>query len=328
MAYYLGLDAGGSKTVAVITDEQGRIRGSGRSGCGNHQIDLEIARRSLHDAVEQALRQADVTASQIDFAYYGLAGADREADFRILRPMVTELGIANHDLACDTIIALRAGTYRPYGIVAICGSGINSAGINRSGQTYQCGGFGHDYGDWGGGSFLATEAFRAVIRSWEGREEPTLLTDLLLNAFGFDGAEKMFHDFLDHPRRVPLQAVKLLFEAAEAGDGAAITILRHQGVEIGKSAAAVIKKLSMQEEVFDLVLAGSVLTRGDAKFVHPYIEAYAHAVAPGCSLRVLTMEPVVGAVLLAMDKAGAAIESDVYERLSAINNLEGSGQSE
>ncbi|MCZ1269358.1 ATPase, partial [Paenibacillus tundrae] len=37
MNYYLGVDGGGSKTLAVVADETGRILGRGISGCGNHQ---------------------------------------------------------------------------------------------------------------------------------------------------------------------------------------------------------------------------------------------------------------------------------------------------
>lgn len=74
----------------------------------------------------------------------------------------------------------------------------------------------------------------------------------------------MFHDFLDHWKKVPVNVARLLFEAAAEGDAVALEILHRQGVELGKSAAAIIHKLGMEQETFDVVLAGSLLTRGIA----------------------------------------------------------------
>lgn len=125
MNYYLGIDAGGSKTIAVITDESGTIISSGMSGCGNHQVNVELARTSITESVDQALQGARLSRSDIAFASFGLAGADREADYVVLRPMIKALGFANYEIVCDTVIGLRAGTRQPYGVVLICGTGTN-----------------------------------------------------------------------------------------------------------------------------------------------------------------------------------------------------------
>jgi len=323
MAYYLGVDAGGSKTYAVITDETGRFIAAGKGGIGNHQINALAARHSIEGAVRQALRQAGLTQRDIAFAWFGLAGADREADFVILRPMIEQLGFANYELVCDTMIALRAGTNKPYGIVGICGTGTNCAGISRQGVMWQCGGFGYNYGDFGGGSSLALEAFRAAVRGWEGRGEATMLTESVPAALGYPSIEHMFRDYLDHQKRPPLDLVKMLFDAAAEGDSVALDLLRRQGQELGRTARAVATRLELLGEKFDLVLAGSVLTRGDGRFIHPYIAEEIRSAAPGGTLQVLTVEPIVGAVLLAMEKDGIAVTEPVYKQLAELSNLEG-----
>ncbi|WP_053377512.1 BadF/BadG/BcrA/BcrD ATPase family protein [Paenibacillus sp. FJAT-27812] len=312
MTYYLGVDGGGSKTIAVVSDEAGRVIGVGESGCGNHQIGVELARGNIQSAVIQALRQAEVNKEDIAYAVFGLAGADREADFQVLRPMIAKLGFENHDIVCDTVIGLRAGTKQSDGVVVICGSGTNSFGVNRQGESVQCGGFGYAFGDFGGGSGLAVEVFRSVIRSWEGREQETLLTGLTLQMLGYDSVEPMYNDYLDHGKTIPHLLAKLLFEAAEGGDVVAKGILQRQGEELGKAASAIIRKLSMQSDVFDLVMVGSVLTRGDSSYIAPFIEQQVQKEAAGCSLTVLAMEPVAGAILLAMDKTEMTIEESVY----------------
>lgn len=320
MKYYLGVDGGGSKTYALIADEHGKIIGKGHSGNGNHQIDYEEAKHSLRESVEMALSQAGLSREEITFAYFGLAGADREVDYEILRPMLAELGLPKYDLNCDTVIALRAGTDRPFGVVLICGTGTNSAGISPRDDFYQCGGFSYMFGDFGGGGSLCIEAFRAVIRAWDGREQPTRLTELLLQDLGYDNVPTMFNDYLDHDKTPPLSTVKLIFQAAAQGDEVATNILRVQGEELGKSAQAVIKRLGMENDKFDVVLAGSIITRGEARFIHPYIEQAVKVCAPKASLAKLQVEPVVGALWLAFEAEGNSLPQEVYERLRTVSD--------
>ncbi|MFC5531145.1 N-acetylglucosamine kinase [Cohnella yongneupensis] len=320
MNYYLGVDAGGSKTYALVTDDCGTIVGKGQSGNGNHQLNKAEARRNIWEAVGLALKQAALTREDIAFAFFGMAGADREADFRILRPMIAEMGFARHEIVCDTMIALRAGTDKPYGVVLICGTGTNSAGINRQGESLQCGGFSYLHGDFGGGGALNVEVFRSVIRAWDGREEPTLLTPLLLEELGYDNVQAMFDDYLDHDRTPPIRVAKLLFTAAAKGDAVAQAILRKQGEELGKSAQAVIRRLGMTEETFDVVLAGSIVTRGEGEFVSAYVAQAVAAVAPRASIAKLRIEPVVGAVWMAHEAAKGMLPQTVYDKLKDITD--------
>lgn len=322
MKYYLGVDGGGSKTYTLIINEQGTIVGKGDSGNGNHQTDYNAARRNIRESVEMALGQAGLTQQDIEFAYFGLAGADREADYKILRPMIAELGFPRCEINCDTIIALRAGTNRPYGVVLICGTGTNSAGINPQGQFYQCGGFSYPFGDFGGGGSLRIEAFRAIIRAWDGRGEPTLLTQLLLQDLGYDSVQALFDDYLDNNKLPPLGVAKLLFQAANQGDAVAKNILRMQGEELGVTAQAVIKRLGMESESFDVVLAGSIVTRGEGDYIHAYIEQAVKGIAPGAELAKLQVEPVIGAVWLAVEASGIELPSHIYDQLRSVSDYD------
>ncbi|MFB8377797.1 N-acetylglucosamine kinase [Paenibacillus taichungensis] len=314
MNYYLGVDGGGSKTLAVVADETGRILGKGISGCGNHQLGAAFAEKSITQAVDEAYAQAGLGKENITYATFGLAGADREADFRILRPIIGTMGLKKYRIVCDTVIAMRAGTRQTDGVVLICGSGTNGYGVNVAGEEVQIGGFGYEFGDFGGGGELAVEVFRTVIRSWEGREQPTTLTSLTLKALTFETVEEMYHRFLDDGRRAPHTLAKLLFQAAP-GDEVARKILEKQGLELGKVASAVIHKLGMGNDSFDVVLAGSVLTRGEGDYVVRYIESQVTTAAPKCRLRILALEPAAGAILLAMDENGVKPDSTVYDQL-------------
>ncbi|WP_172255412.1 N-acetylglucosamine kinase [Saccharibacillus deserti] len=313
MNYYLGVDGGGSKTLAVVCDETGRIAGRASSGCGNHQLGADIAERHIRQAVDEALGQAGIGKEQVARSVFGLAGADREADFRILRPMIAGLGLDRHEIVCDTVIGLRAGTRQAHGVVVICGTGTNCYGINRQGEELQVGGFGYTFGDFGGGSDLAVEVFRSVIRAWEGRERPTLLAEAVLRRLAMGSEEEMFHHYLDTGRHIPADLAKLLFEVAEF-DETARSILARQGRELGRAAGAVIRKLDMESDRFDLVMAGSILTRGDSRYIVPYLDEEVRAAAPAYELGILTLEPAAGALFMAMNEQGGTDE-EIYRRI-------------
>ncbi|MBP1999375.1 N-acetylglucosamine kinase-like BadF-type ATPase [Paenibacillus shirakamiensis] len=314
MKYYLGVDAGGSKTNTLIVNSEGHIVGQGRSGNGNHQEGYEQAKANLQSSVQQALEEAKLTTREINYAYFGLAGADREPDYKILRPMIAEFGFHKYDLNCDTIIALRAGTRQTYGVVLICGTGTNSAGRNEQGEFYQCGGFSYMLGDYGGGADLSIAAFRSVIRAWDGRGRATLLTSYMLEDLGYQTVDEMFEDYLDHQKTPPLHIAKLVFKAAEEGDDISREILHEQGKELGRSARAVIERLHMQTDTFDVVLAGSIVTRGKGSYILDELRK-ALLEYPGATLVKLSMEPVIGAVWLAMEADDVTIQPVLYDRL-------------
>ncbi|MEX2460709.1 MAG: BadF/BadG/BcrA/BcrD ATPase family protein [Paenibacillaceae bacterium] len=318
MNYYLGIDAGGSKTYALLVDEDGRIVGRGSSGNGNHQIDYKQASDNIQAAACSAMIQAGIGQADLTFAFFGLAGADREVDFRILNPLIRDLGFTRFEIACDTMIGLRAGSKKPYGVSVICGTGTNCAGKNQAGDFYQCGGYDYMYGDFGGGGALNVEVFRSVIRAWDGREQATLLTPLLLKALNYGSVDAMFNDYLDHEKLVPLEVAKLLFKAAEQGDEVALTIVRKQGEELGKSATAVIRRLCMEQASFDVVLAGSILTRGDTGVINERITHAVRQVAPQANVIKLTIEPVVGAVWLAIEASGGVVTEQIALELKQV----------
>jgi N-acetylglucosamine kinase-like BadF-type ATPase len=316
VGFYLGMDAGGTKTNVIITDEHGNIVGRGKGGMGNHQNGKETAFQSYRVSIDEALSSSGLRREDIEFAVFGLAGADREADFQILRPAVHELGFENHFICVDAAISMRAGASKPYGVSLICGTGTNCVGMSRTGEVLQVGGFGYIYGDFGGGGDLCREVFRAVIRAWDGRGPQTKLTGLTLEMLGFESVSAMYDHFLDENKNVPVDLARLLFPAVQAGDSVAKQILERQGTELGKAARAAVLRLELQDEEFDVVLAGSIVTRGEDSTIAEQIGRIVGEVAPKHRIVKLRMEPVVGAIFMAMDRAGVAVTSQVYEKLS------------
>lgn len=76
--YVLGIDAGGTKTLAYLAGEDGAVLGEGRGGGANLQAHGELdVEKVLHGVIEAALGDR---AIGVDAVCLGMAGVDRAED--------------------------------------------------------------------------------------------------------------------------------------------------------------------------------------------------------------------------------------------------------
>lgn len=73
----------------------------------------------------------------------------------------------------------------------------------------------------------------------------------------------------------------------------------------------------MTDDEFDVVLIGSVLMRGKGSYLQDAVAREVSRVAPKARCVRLQSDPVVGAVLSAMDEAGVIISPELDARLKA-----------
>ena len=306
MAYLLGMDAGGTKTLCAVADTEGRILGLGRAGCGNFQISgREASGRELALSIERAVEAAGVRMDRIAAAYYGISGADRAKDFRTVGTILEPINPApSMHLENDTTIALRAGTTDGVGLGLISGTGTNAIGFNRKGERMQVGGWGSPYlGDFGSGHDISAEAIARAQRGRDGRGPPTLLYERLIEVLEVqelvDISERDYFDTL-----APIDVgslAPLVFEAARDGDGVALEVLRKAAREISLAALAILRNLFEGEEEIPVVLGGSVFQKATHDAMVRTLEEEIRREFPKVEFRVLQAEPVTGAVLGAAD---------------------------
>ncbi|WP_456276592.1 N-acetylglucosamine kinase [Bacillus sp. AK128] len=319
MRYVMGVDGGGSKTFTVICDEDGNRVGQGVSGHGNHQLNgIESAIRNIKDSINQALHSANLDYRDISFVLYGLAGADREKDFSILRPALSRLPFDNWEVVCDTMEGLRTGSSNNVGVVLVCGSGTNAAGRNEQGDVIQTGGFGYFYGDGigVGGYELAKETFRMAVRSWELREPASVLPAMVSKHLGYESMEEVFHDYLDKDiNTVPSSLAIVLHQAADCGDQLAISLLERVGKELGLAANSVIKRLGgIETTPIPIVLVGSVVQKGKNEHLLRLLRSTMEQENPRIDIIIPKMEPVYGAIMLAMDHLNLPVTQEMQDK--------------
>lgn len=306
MKYYLGLDAGGTKTYCLVGDEQGNVLGFGRAGTGNYEYrGVEPAAVENRKAVNDALNSADLKLEDIAGIGMGVAGADLPEDYEMLeREMFKPMfGAIPRVFRNDSMGGLRGGTRVPYGIVIACGTGCVCAGINPDGREARVGGLGEEFGDECSGYSLGVWGLRAVWRARDGIIEPTLLTDKFVARAGCSDIDELFYKMyrqqISYSDLQPM--AKLVFEAAFDGDAEACDILSRGGRYLGMMVTAVARALDMTGQEFEVVMAGSVF-KGTSPVLIDAMRTVIHRECPLARPVMPVFEPVVGALLMGMEQ--------------------------
>jgi len=316
---YLGVDGGYSATRALLVDGCGRALGYGSGGNANHQgRGLNRALRHIATAVEEACSVAGVSIDGIGAAYFALAGDDVQDDHDMLTGALAgawpELRFA---LSNDVWAGLRAGSTGGNGVAVNCGSGTGAVGRNGRGDTYIIPDNGYKLGSSGGGGQIATDAARAVVRAWDGRGEPTVLTEDVLAITRQPDVQALY--LAIYRGRVPKARLRSItpavLRASAAGDAVATGILRRIGDELGVAGAAVARRLGMREDTFPFVLTGGAIRTLRGALVAAAVERMRRD-APLCVPTLPLLQPVAGAALLALDEAGVLVTTDHYARLA------------
>ncbi|MFC5213522.1 BadF/BadG/BcrA/BcrD ATPase family protein [Streptomyces coerulescens] len=185
-AYVVGLDAGGTRTRAVLAPAGGGDpEGEGVSGPGNAltvpgpQLTEHLA-EALARAVPQELRGHVVAVAG------GFAGASRTAPdepgriraHAALSLALSRLGIAagSVEIHSDIEAAFASAPGHPAdGLALVAGTGAVAARIDGRACTETAGGDGWLLGDDGGGFWIGRETVRAALRMADGRGGPTAL---------------------------------------------------------------------------------------------------------------------------------------------------------
>jgi len=303
--YFLGVDGGGTKTVAALADETGRLVAAARTGGSNYQdLGVHSAGRELKAAVDTVLARAKVTPDQVAGAAFGMAGADRAAEMAIVEAMVAQyVTIEPRFVENDALLVLRAGTKDAVGVGLVAGTGTNCIGRDRYGRRHQIGGMGPISGDVGYAEDLAMRTLGGAWKAFDGRAGPSALTEAVQEDLGVESVDALATLMVrgELPQPVIRRSVQCLFRCAREGDGLARRIVADTGARMGAAAAAAMRALVLRGGNAVVVLGGAMFqTEGHELLVEACAKRVRDTVSEAHVI-VLDTEPVVGAVLFARD---------------------------
>lgn len=262
MFHVIGIDAGGSKTVCLLADENGTIVSRARGEGANLQSLGELqVEKVVHDVMDQAIGDRDIVPAAI---CVGIAGVDRPDDHAIIRGIMKRIGFkARIQIVNDALIALEAGTPGRPGVVIISGTGSIAYGRSPAGEAARSGGWGYVLGDEGSGYWIGVRAVRAALRAVDGRGPATALVDLVLRFFRVESLDDVVSGtYSASVDRSTLAA--LAPEVVSLDDDVARAIANQAVDELMTALIAVRRHCATGAGGFPVVLAGSLLDRGGA----------------------------------------------------------------
>jgi N-acetylglucosamine kinase-like BadF-type ATPase len=317
MAYVLGVDAGNTKTIALVARLDGQIVGMGRAGCGDiyGAVSDEAALNEIEHAVDAALRQAGIGREALVAGAFSAAGADWPEDFAYLQAAMAQRALGRRIVIVnDAIGALRAGSPDGTGVVIACGTGVATGVRSPSGQVWHTSFWQEPHGAYQ----LAEKTLRAVYRAELQIDPPTSLTAHVLDFFGTRSVEEVLHRFTSRRGARPAHIGRLaraLLDEASRGDATARRIVVEHGASLGDYALAAARRVGIEYDPFYLVLAGGVF-RHPSPLMTEALLARVRATSPGIQAMNSRFEPAVGAVMLALEASGVTIDEALLGRLA------------
>jgi N-acetylmuramic acid 6-phosphate etherase len=279
---YLGIEAGGTRTVALLEEGGGADAGPIEAGPANLKLlsDGQLARHFR--GIAKALPRPDALA-------IGMAGARTAADRERIRQAAAKAwpGIpcyATNDLetalmAADEIAptpktrtakprltqpATRNPQHAPPRVLVLSGTGSCCFGRTQAGKTVQIGGWGHLLGDKGSGYEIGLRALKAVVYYLDRDGEWSALGRRFLRALQLNEPNHLI-GWAQGATKTDIAALALeVFKAAEHRDRIASDILAGAAESLARDAADCARRLAGKGTWVHFVLAGGVLLKQPA----------------------------------------------------------------
>jgi len=282
MAYFLGIDAGGSHCRSRLVDANGVILGTGESGPANTRIGIEKLHAVLREVSAQAVGAAGLDEARVATirAGMGIAGISRPG----MREQLAALPFpfASTEFVTDAAIANLGAHDGAEGATLIIGTG-SVAEVRVGSTSFTIGGYGFPISDEGSGAALGLSAMRHALRALDGRSEVTPLSHAVTAGFGHDTARAVAWMDAATPKDYAAFA-PLVMDYAENNDAIARSIVEDAAQHIERFIETIFARGAVR-----CALAGGLAMR-----MKPWLRARTVA-----RLTDAISDPLDGALLLA-----------------------------
>lgn len=306
----VSIDQGGSKTDVVIFASSGELLLRYDDKRLRETIDApfeEIRWTLIEKVVLASLQALGASIIEVEHIIAALCGADWPEDYTRMRELLaSHLKISSHRITIvnDSMAALRAGQPfregRMNSAVIYAGTMFNCSLISSSGSSYTYGQLvnGEDHGAFA----IGRQVWGAILDSYNGLLQPTLMTNLLLQRVKADSVLEICQMFNENSLAFsPVSYASILFQAVKCGDMVARNIFckfaRRWTDYFGKGAQMV--GYTDESEVA-LYLSGGIFKNCPDLWLNEIkrnLSQYRYKV--DCSIA--KHEPVMGAVLLLLE---------------------------
>ena len=295
---FLGIEGGGTRTVAILADSADHLLKRVEAGPANLRLLGDTQLVELLRSLADALRQPRAVC-------IGLAGLRTEADrSRVLKAAASVWPDALRTACADLDTALAAADTLPAGhslarVLVLSGTGSCCFGRDGGGRTAKIGGWGHLLGDKSSAYEIGLRALKAVVYYYDRDGKWPSLGAQILRALQLNAP----HDLIAWTQQAEKKDIAALalevFAAWGRRDKIAGDILTAAAANLGKDAAHCANRLAPRGALVQFIFAGSVLLKQPrfAKLVSRQLTE----LWPGARVTKLRSEGAWGAVRLARE---------------------------
>lgn len=306
----IGVDGGGTHTVAVAAQPDGTVLSSARgAGINYYKIGMEKARENLRQVIKTL---TDACGCGYDAMCIGMSALDAEADAATIRAFAGDAFPPDKlDMQSDAYTALIGLTLGEPGMIVICGTGSILMLLDEHGQRHVSGGWGHLLFDAGSAYTLALDGLRAATDAWDGIAPPTALCGEALRDFALPTPRTLI-DRLYAPGCTPDRIARFaqpVLAQSEAGDAAASAIVTRHMEHLAEQAAALLRE---HPAVRRLGLYGGIFLHHAS--VRAAFTRLLLRKIPDVSVELPAYPPEIGALICCYKKRGT-LDGDTLARL-------------
>ncbi len=296
MEYYLGIDGGGTKTTAAVSDEKGNVllKKVGKT-INFYSVGMEKARENLLSVIEEIYKEiGEITFESV---FVGCSALDSEADTETLTSLCGEIKAKRIKMDSDLYVALKSVENAVCPCVAICGTGSMVIGEDRNGNVKFKGGWGHIIGDEGSGYAISVNALKCCCIFCDSGEELPLL-ESAKEYFGVDDFRQVIDKVYSAETTKDILAgfAANVQRVAEGGDTFAQTIIVNEAHSFARTVFSLLGEI---EECSVLALYGGVFQHNEI-FREAFIEDI-NEIYPDLQIKLLTIPPEEGALKIARE---------------------------
>lgn len=246
MAFFLGVDGGGTKAVFVLGDETSELARVRTGTIKRMKTDAATAEANLRSALRDLESATGVAARSIARCCVGTAGESV--------PLVTDWlqdAFGRHVggelvIVGDVEIALDSAFFGKRGVLALAGTGSNVAGRAATGAVVRAGGWGPALADQGSGYFLGIESLRrGFLALDEGR--PTRLLEAAREFWGLPSVAALIEFANAQPAPDFSKLAPGVVALAEEGDAVAREVVQQGGRDLAMLVGVVIGHIQRME---------------------------------------------------------------------------------
>ena len=290
---FMGIEGGGTRTVAILADAAGRLVKRLEVGPGNLKLLSDSELLELYESIGGALPKPDAVA-------IGMAGTRAETDLRRIRLAAGKIwpGVscyATDDL--ETALAAAEPTKAAAQVLVVSGTGSCCYGRNAKGKIAKTGGWGHVLGDGGSGYDIGLWALKAIVFDYDACGKWPALGQRIISRLRLSEPNELIV-WAQRAEKSQIAAVAAdVLEAAASRDRMAGQILDQARETLARDAFVCAAKLAEQERVVQFVFAGGVLLK-HPEFARRLAQRL-RALWPAGEIARLEKESTWGAVALA-----------------------------